>query len=170
MDFPWNQPSSYWLPPWPMKQLQYLEPRLVTAAGTSSSLFLPKAGGVNSGCYCDVYPPKWRNEWLSTLAGEVHSFWVNTRISFTTKIILSWFTLPDSRARPFFPARSSSPSFYHIGPHCTPSFMVSEPQMTTENYIGSMLNLTWTYLNPIWNCWCMIGKHQWFQSPSDHSP
>ena len=49
---------------------------------------------------------------------------------------------------------SSSPIFFHSGPHCTPSFIASEPLMATENYIGSMLDL-----NPIWNCWCMIGKH-----------
>ena len=40
--------------------------------------------------------------------------------------------------------------------HCTHSLLVSEPQMTTENYIGSMLNLTWT---PFETCWCMIGTH-----------
>ena len=66
------------------------------------------------------------------------------RPSFTRTFRLPRF----DRAQPFFPSRSSSPSFFHIGRHCAPMhpqfFMVSEPQMTTENYIGSMLNLTWT--------------------------
>jgi hypothetical protein len=34
--------------------------------------------------------------------------------------------------------------------HCTHSFMVSEPQMTTENYAVSMLILTWTQF-PHWS-------------------
>ena len=44
------------------------------------------------------------------------------------------------KAQPFFSSRSSSPSFFHIGPHCNPNFMVSEPLMATENDIGSILN------------------------------
>ena len=81
------------------------------------------------------------------------------------------FGLPRfDRAQPFFSSRSSSPSFFHIGRHCAPMhpqfFMVSEPQMTTENYTGSMLNLTWTHLKLLLHHW----KATFFQSPSDHSP
>ena len=72
--------------------------------------------------------------------GQVKLGLLLKRPSFTRTFGLPRF----DRAPLSFPSRSSSPSFFLIGPHCLHIFMVSEPQMTTDNYIGSMLNLTWT--------------------------
>ena len=78
------------------------------------------------------------------------------------------FGLPRfDRAQPFFPSRSSSPSFFHIGRHCTPIFLWYQSHKWRPKTISVQ---PWIWLEPHLKLLMHHWKAPCFQSPSDHSP
>ena len=73
------------------------------------------------------------------------------------------FGLPRfDRAQPFFSSRSSSPSFSTlvvIAPPCAPNFLWYQSHKWRPKTIPVQC---WIWLEPIWNCCCIIGKQHFF--------